>query len=531
MTTPHAATVVLHPRTRLTQAGTSETGWILEVPAGRRYRVGDDFARIALNLDGVTSPTDILDRAPGDRVWQVADVVTVTERLAELDALAVAGADADRPPSRLRRTSALVVQFDLWRPATVGRFARAVANVGWSRVGIAAQILLGIAGLVALAVGDPAVRAGAQGSMSLGEMLVMLAILWGSFVLHEFSHAGAVIRAGGRPRRFGVMLFYLMPAAYCDVTDVWLLPRAGRVMTLLAGILSQFALAGGLFLWGAAGGPAALTTVTGLLLLLTCSVNLIPFVKLDGYLLVAALTTTPFLHRRAGDAFTADVAHVVGGTPASREARWIRLFGIGTSLTPILLTVTVLGNLLVALSSWGVVGQLVVTALIGYVVGLLLKGAWRVLTAARPGPRARRGIPAALALGAFALTAAALAPVPATLTAAYVAPEDGAEPYLLYQSTDECLVPEPGAEVTLTTNSLVARAPRGTGVTDGAPTPTVASAFVTMPVLVDNPPQLPMLRQGLVADLPAGTTGAATVQRGTVPLAGQVLDTVWRCVL
>lgn len=518
----------LDPRTRITQAGTSDSGWILEAPAGKRYRIGDDFARIALNMDGATSPEHILDRAPGQRAWRMEDITAVTQRLQEWDALVDEEKGAASAPSRLRRTGPLVFQFDLWRPTSVGSAARAVSRVLWSSAGIIAQVAIGVIGLAAFVANVGNVHDALAHPVSLTELLIIAGLVYATFPLHELAHAGAVISCGGMPRRFGVMLFYLMPAAYCDVTDVWLLAPRQRAKVLLAGLLSQFAIAGGLFLWGAAGGPVAVTTLAGCLLLLTCAVNLIPFVKLDGYLLVAALTTTPFLHRRATEAFLQDTAHVVSGTPPSTEATWIRLFGIGTTFTPILLTISVLGNLMLAFSSWGIFGQLLITALIGYVVGLFLKGMWRLAKEAHQGPKARLRLPAAI----YALVAASVAllgtPVPATLTAAYVAPQ-GAEPYLVYQEGDSCLVPPAGAPVELSTNGLVAHTPIGAGVTTGQVTESTASALVSMPVEIDNPPLSAVYKQPIDADLPAGTSGSAVVHRGSQPLIKQLFNNVWRC--
>ena len=518
----------LHQDVHLRQPGPAGGPWILESPVGRRYGVGDDFARIAATLDGGRTAAEVAAHAPEGRQWSEAHVDRVVAQLRSWGALAgPEDAPAGVAPGRWRHPSSLVWQVDLWRPSSVGPATAAVCRAVWSRAGVAVQALTGVLGCsVLLGPGREALRTLTQPATP-AVLVGAVLIAWASLVLHELSHAGALIRAHGRPRRFGLMLFYLMPAAYCDVTDAWVLPRRHRALVILSGALAQFALAGGLFLAGALGAPAQLTTVAGVLMLLTCAVNLFPFVKLDGYLLVAALTHTPFLRDRSIDSFAQDCASLVGGVPASREVRWIRVFGVLAAASPVLLTAVVLERLVTTLSSWGMVGAVVITGLVGYAVGILLRYLWMVARRAARGPRATAGVAVAAVLCATAVVGASTLRVPTSVPVAYVAGSDG-QVRLLYDEQDSCLVPDAGAPVQLRTNGIVRQQPLAVGRTDGPVTSVLGSPFAFVPLQLRTAPQTRMLAQDAVATVPAGE-GVGEVRTEPRPLAAHLLTRVWRC--
>jgi putative peptide zinc metalloprotease protein len=122
--------------------------------------------------------------------------------------------------------------------------------------------------------------------------LVVLAAGW-----HEFGHAAGCAYGGARPGAMGAGIYLVYPAFYTDVTDSYRLGRAGRLRTDLAGVYFN-----GLFILAVAG----LYAVTGwealILIIVVSHVDaarqLLPFLRLDGYYIVADLTGVPDLFSR-----------------------------------------------------------------------------------------------------------------------------------------------------------------------------------------------------------------------------------------
>jgi putative peptide zinc metalloprotease protein len=119
--------------------------------------------------------------------------------------------------------------------------------------------------------------------------LVVLAAGW-----HEFGHAAGCAYGGARPGAMGAGIYLVYPAFYTDVTDSYRLGRAGRLRTDLAGVYFNC-----LFILLIAG-LYAITGWEALILIIVVSHvdaarQLLPFLRLDGYYIVADLTGVPDL--------------------------------------------------------------------------------------------------------------------------------------------------------------------------------------------------------------------------------------------
>ena len=132
---------------------------------------------------------------------------------------------------------------------------------------------------------------------SPGLVVLMFALAAASAGFHEFGHAAALRYSGGRPGVMGAGLYLVWPAFYTDVTDSYRLARSGRLRTDLGGLYFNmvFALAafGG---WALTGLDALLVVIP--LLLFQMVQQLLPFVRLDGYHILADLTGVPDLFAR-----------------------------------------------------------------------------------------------------------------------------------------------------------------------------------------------------------------------------------------
>jgi hypothetical protein len=106
---------------------------------------------------------------------------------------------------------------------------------------------------------------------------------------HETGHALAATSFGASPGKIGAGIFILFPALYIDLTEVALLERRQRITTSAAGVYFQLIVTSLLALGTACLQPdhtgALLRGIDAIIFasLLSCGLNLIPFLKLDGY--------------------------------------------------------------------------------------------------------------------------------------------------------------------------------------------------------------------------------------------------------
>ena len=122
---------------------------------------------------------------------------------------------------------------------------------------------------------------------------------------HEFAHGLTCKAFGGRVTEVGVlMIYYLLPALYCNVSGAYLIPkRSRRLWVIFAGIYWQM-LVGALFLIGwFLIQPYTLTSDLAFIFFLGAVVDLAfngnPLIKLDGYYFLSQLLRLPNLMERS----------------------------------------------------------------------------------------------------------------------------------------------------------------------------------------------------------------------------------------
>jgi putative peptide zinc metalloprotease protein len=118
-----------------------------------------------------------------------------------------------------------------------------------------------------------------------------------SAAFHELGHAAACRYGGATPGVMGAGLYLVFPAFYTDVSDSYRLERKGRLRVDVGGLYFNAVFAVGAFLaWRITGSEALLVVIP--LQQLQMLKQLPPFIRLDGYHILADLTGVPDLFAR-----------------------------------------------------------------------------------------------------------------------------------------------------------------------------------------------------------------------------------------
>jgi CRP-like cAMP-binding protein len=266
------------------------------------------------------------------------------------------------PPIDVYRHTALRLQGDRRRAApgalttqsvdrVLGDMYRAWGHVFFHRAWLVIGVGLGLLGpllvvnelargrYVLYEIGTPA--------LLTGVLLVTLALA--ALAVHELGHGLAVKHAGRRVHEAGVRLYFGLPAAFVDTSDIWMAPPNQRLLTAFAGpwtgliIGGVCALAASLVATGPLG---AFLFMAAFVFLVDNLFNFNPLLELDGYYMLIDFLDRPMLRPRA-------LAFVRGPLwsrlwrrrPLSGEERLLALFGLGALAYGIL-------ALVVAIRAW-----------------------------------------------------------------------------------------------------------------------------------------------------------------------------------
>jgi putative peptide zinc metalloprotease protein len=134
-----------------------------------------------------------------------------------------------------------------------------------------------------------------------------IVLLFAMFVLmlfHELGHAAASWHYGVEPKEIGMGVYLLFPVFYANVTGVWKLPAKQRVIVNLAGVYIQLLvnllIIGATYMivdvyWKTVSSQLALVNLFSVI------ANLNPFLKFDGYWVVADIFRLPNLRRSSNE--------------------------------------------------------------------------------------------------------------------------------------------------------------------------------------------------------------------------------------
>lgn len=228
----------------------------------------------------------------------------------------------------------LEYQVPLAHPdALVGRVYDAGGYLFCRPLGIAVLVAVAIAGGIVFLVGGDEARTSVGLPLSVVLWLVPVRLL--TVTLHELGHALATRAAGCEVRAAGLGLYWLMPIAYVDTSDVWLASRRARIMVSLAGTISDLAVGGlAALLTLVAANPTVASVLAQIALLSYGSllVNLCPALKFDGYYLLSDLLDRPNLRRRAFAFLARDLGSALGSPAVLWEHRLDLTYALGSLL-------------------------------------------------------------------------------------------------------------------------------------------------------------------------------------------------------
>jgi putative peptide zinc metalloprotease protein len=217
-------------------------------------------------------------------------------------------------------------------------WGRAFFNRAWLYIGLALGVLGPALVLFELARGRYALYdVGGWGAFTI---IVLLALALLALALHELGHGLAVKHAGRHVHQAGVRLYFGLPAAFVDTTDIWMAPPTQRLLTAFAGPWTGLVLGGILAIAAAlisGGGLGTLAFTAAFVFLVDNLFNFNPLLELDGYYMLIDFLDRPLLRAQA-------LAFVRGPLwlrlwrrqALTRGEQLLALFGLGSVLYAVL---------------------------------------------------------------------------------------------------------------------------------------------------------------------------------------------------
>jgi len=517
-----AADVLVHP------PSAEGAPWVIERDGRRYFRVGADLARLAQHLTGDYDHRELT--VVLGRPWTPEVLSAALRQLADMGLLD----DGERHAMKRRRVAFVPpfsVQVTMLDPSRLlGRLGLLLRFLG-ARVTLIGFALVVVAGVVTLVVQAGTLARLASAPVTAAAFAVLFVGNFTATILHEMAHGAVLTRYGGKARRMGFMLFYLVPAFFCDVSDGWRLPRnAMRVRVALAGIGAQLVVAGAVAV-GSLLVPSQ-SAADSLLLLsfaiyVAASINIVPFVKFDGYLALMSHLDISDLREKAMTDARAFLARVLSGkAPDERQLpgrRWAVPYGLVCIAFPLLL-VGFMGLHLWSdvLARMGYVGSLLNASLLTFLVFGVVREVGRVHR--RAGRLSLRVLVVDVALALLAVAMLTQVHLTRTVAAGYTVEGQHARLYVASAGDADQLAA--GQQVQLKENGILWRPRTGSGVVAGERSTVEVPITAFTPVALDLDLTTRVATFPLEVDeAPSSTHGVANVIVGERTLGSWLVDT------
>lgn len=352
--------------------------WIVRDPLTDQFLLLTDPEVCVLRmLDGQTSVARITQRLQAswpEAGYVAADVADLTAQLAARRLILARCERLAAPVAEPPRSAGLLtgflyaasrmfrMRFRLWDPSRLLRQLAPVIQRVYSRRG--AMIVAGLltaALLVLLVRFEEFVEElpGPADFFGPGNLLLLFILFVAVKACHELGHMTAAQHAGVECREAGVLLLFLTPVLYTNVSQAWHADRHARLLITAAGMLVELVLAAVcLLLWAVAapGMTRALLANTAIL----CSVGTVlfngnPLLRYDGYFLLADAARRPNLGQQATACLQSLLERLLFGPDPQRPFRWdpfLLVYGLLSGGYRLLLTLGILAMLLHLLDRW-----------------------------------------------------------------------------------------------------------------------------------------------------------------------------------
>jgi putative peptide zinc metalloprotease protein len=321
-----------HPQLQFSD---TDDGRVVVVNAATRkyFRLGAREASFLASLDGTASIEQLRGANPGG--FSNAEVTRLFEWFGQQGLLADAPGGAPAQTTRRQRLKNFFSGPDRWRvhlvdpDAFLDRHKRAIGRLFTPAALLAYLVILMLPLVVPVSAAD-FMHLSMDGLGPIDFAIVYVGIL-GVIALHELAHAITCKHFGGQVHRIGLMLLYLQPVVYCDVSDSWRFKeRDHKIAVALAGCFVQLLLSSVLYTaWGLL--HIQLLLVFAVVNLSVAAVNLLPFIKLDGYWVAVHLFDEPNLRTKAFEALLGPLMGRRSRISKDRKAG-LCLFGLASAL-------------------------------------------------------------------------------------------------------------------------------------------------------------------------------------------------------
>lgn len=280
-------------------------------------------------IDGARAAGEVcaeFNRATGATL----SLATLVKFLSKLDSYGVlAGQRSQGPAVETPQSQAHYIRFKLFNPDPL--FARLAPKLRWiwttGFFAFSSSLML-VALLLAL---TNWAEVSGYGQAMLGEhWLAIFVAAWMVGVTHEFAHGMTCKVFGGRATEVGaLMVYYFLPALYCNVSGIHLIPqRNRRLWVIAAGVYWQLMVgAATLLAWFCLVPHTLLADVTFIFLLgsvLDVFFNANPLIKLDGYYFLSQWLRLPNLMDRSRAYWRGVLKRILFGELNAKAARYDR---------------------------------------------------------------------------------------------------------------------------------------------------------------------------------------------------------------
>jgi putative peptide zinc metalloprotease protein len=298
--------------------------------AGRYLLIRDAEYRVLQMLGEGCAPTEIC-RQFKQRYGGTLAPATLTKFLSRLDDYGILAGDraAGRHLPGQQLSTQFYLRFSLFNPDQL--FTRVVGVLRWAwtvQFFAGSLLLMLIAAALALINGTEVAQYGGYILREHYLAVIFAGLLVG--ITHEFAHGLTCKAFGGRATEVGgLLIYYCLPALYCNVSGLHLIPQRGRRLWVIAAgvywqlLVGTFALLAWLML-------APFTIFSDLAFIFLCgsvlnvAFNGNPLIKLDGYYFLSQWLGMPNLMDRARAWWRDLLRSIFFGAPSGDEKRYRR---------------------------------------------------------------------------------------------------------------------------------------------------------------------------------------------------------------